>query len=357
MSSFTVTFAPAGAQVTCSDGESVLEAALAAGFFPNHSCRRGQCNSCEAKVLSGEVVYPDGFVPEGVRPDRVLTCMVRPASDVVLDAPEVSATAGQRVVQTGARVVEVRHASADVAIVRLQVPPAAGFDFEPGQYVDVVLRDGARRSYSMANAPASDGIIEWHVRALPGGRFSNHVYDKLKARDMLRIEGPFGTFMLQQTDAPMILLASGTGLAPILSMLRAHGDRIAARGAVLYWGGARAGDLYGLSDLAVALARYPGIGFVPVLSAPEPDWTGRTGFVHQAVAEDFADMSKHEVYACGNPLMVDAARHVFVHDNALPEAHFFSDAFVTVRTPPASAVSGPSDAPVRRGAGLVGETL
>jgi CDP-4-dehydro-6-deoxyglucose reductase len=331
MGMFTLRFAPSGAQVACSSDTSLLDAALAAGYFPRHSCRRGECNACEARVLSGEVAYPAGFEPEGVSAGHILTCQARPCGDLIVVAPEVVATPGQRVVQAGARVLEVTRVSADVATVRLQVPLEAGFAFEPGQYVDVVLRDGARRSYSMAGAPDLDGGIEWHVRALPEGRFSNHVYHKLKPRDMLRIEGPFGSFMLRPGEAPLILLASGTGYAPIRAMLRAHGERIAQRGAVLYWGGNRLADLYALDDVDALLRRHPGLRFVPVLSGVEPGWRGRTGFVHEVVAQDFPDLSGHEVYACGNPLMVDAARQVFIRDNGLHDGNFFSDAFITRR--------------------------
>ena len=323
-----MTFAPAGARVECGADTSLLDAALAAGYFPHHSCRLGECNACEAKVLCGEVAYPAGFEPEGVGSGHVLTCQARPRSDVTLHSPEVAATPRHRVVQSGARVLDVRYASGDVAVVRLQLPPSLRFGFTPGQYVDVVLRDGTRRSYSMANAPCDEGIVEWHVRAVPGGRFSNHVYRKLKPRDMLRIEGPFGSFMLQPTAAPLILLASGTGFAPIQSMLHAHGERIAARGAVLYWGGNRLSDLYALADIEALQRRHPGLRFVPVLSSPEEGWRGRTGFVHAAVAQDFPDLARHEVYACGNPLMVDAARATFVRECGLDERNFFSDAFV-----------------------------
>ncbi len=332
MSEYILTFAPSGAIVQCSSESSLLDSALGAGYFPRHSCRRGECNACEARVLSGEVVYPEGFEPEDVRAGHILTCQARACSDVVVEAPEVSAMPGQRVIQTGARVVDVKRVSGDVAIVRMQVPPGTGFSFEPGQYVDVVLRDGTRRSYSMANAPDAEGIIEWHVRALPQGRFSNHVYQKLKPRDMLRIEGPFGSFMLQPTEAPIILVGSGTGFAPICAMLKAHGARISQRRAVLYWGGYRLTDLYALEEVDALQRRHPGLRFVPVLSEPDAGWEGRTGFVHEAVAWDYPDMTGYEVYACGNPLMVDAARKVFTHNNGLSEHDFFSDAFITRRS-------------------------
>lgn len=329
MSEYKLRIEPAGVDIPCAPGSTLLDAALAAGHFPHHSCRRGQCNACEAPLKSGSISYPDGFKPEGVREGCVLTCQARAESDVVIDAPEVSATPGQRVVQTGARVVEVERVTADVARVSLQIPPATGFSFKAGQYVDVVLRDGSRRSYSMANAPRDDGVIEWHIRVLPDGRFSNHVYNALKPRDMLRIEGPFGAFTLNPSRAPMILLASGTGYAPIAAILKAHAAEVAQRGAVLYWGGVRQSDLYAFEEAKGWEQTYPGFRFVPVLSGSEPGWTGRTGFVHEAVSADFPDMSRHEVYACGNPLMVDAARHTFVRGNGLAPEKFFSDAFIT----------------------------
>lgn len=329
MSAFKLRIEPAGVEIACDDNGSLLDAALAAGYFPQHSCRRGQCNACEAQLTVGEVDYPEGFRPEGVREGCILTCQARACSDVTIVAPEVLPTPGQRVVQTGARVLEVDRVSRDVARVVLQVPPAAGFSFQPGQYVDVVLRDGSRRSYSMANAPTDAGLVEWHVRAVPDGRFSNYVYQSLKPRDMLRIEGPFGAFTLRKSVAPIVLLASGTGYAPIAALLKAHKAEIMLRGAVLYWGGARLTDLYALDEAQEWQNEHSSFRFVPVLSGNEPGWSGRTGFVHEAVVADFPDLSRHEVYACGNPLMVDAARHTFTRETGLNPENFFSDAFVT----------------------------
>lgn len=329
MTAFKLRIEPAGVEIPCSAEGSLLDAALAAGYFPRHSCRRGQCNACETRVVSGDVCYPDDFEPEGVRDGYVLSCQARCVTDVTIEAPEVASTAGQRIVQTGARVLDVDRVSADVAHVRLSVPPESGFAFQAGQYVEVILRDGSRRSYSMANAPDGNGTIEWHVRAVPEGRFSNHVYRTLKQRDLLRIEGPFGTFMLRDTVAPIILLATGTGYAPIAAMLKTHSAEIVERGAVLYWGGARLADLYAYDEVRAWEQVHPGFRFVPVLSGDEPGWTGRKGFVHEVVAADFPDLSRHEVYACGNPLMVEAARHTFTQANRLPTTSFFSDAFVT----------------------------
>lgn len=324
-----VIFMPNRATVACEEGQSILDAALHAGYFPKHSCRRGECHACSARVVGGRISYPTGFVPEGVSEGQCLTCMAIPQGEVVIEAPEVSATPGHRVVQAGARVIAADRVSHDVTVVRLQVPPGADFDFQAGQYCDVVMRDGARRSYSMANAPDGSGVVEWHVRALPKGRFSNHVYTALKPRDMLRIEGPFGAFMLSDSPKPVILLASGTGYAPIAAIMKAHGSALRERGAALYWGGRRLEDLYAVSEAQAWHEASDNLHFVPVLSEPDDDWKGRAGFVHDAVAQDFPDMNGVEVYACGNPLMVEAARTTFTKEHGLPGDAFFSDAFVT----------------------------
>ena len=192
----------------------------------------------------------------------------------------------------------------------------------------MLLKDGARRSYSMANSPAEEGVIEWHVRRMEGGRFSPHAYDKLKAGALLRIEGPFGTFVLQQGDAPVVLLASGTGYAPIAALLKTHGAELARRKAVLYWGGRTWQDLYAVASVEAWEQQYPGIRLVPVLSDADAEWNGRTGLVHAAVLADLPDLSQHEVYACGNPLMIDAARNSFTTQAGLSPGRFFADAFV-----------------------------
>lgn len=327
--SFVVKFEPSNVELRCGEEATILDSALAVGYFPKHSCRRGECRACETRVLSGKVRYASGGDPEGLKPDHCLTCLAIPAGDVVLDAPELSSTPGRRIVKVGARVIGIERVSDDVALVRSQMPEDSGFNFDPGQYVDVVLRDGARRSYSMANAPGPDGQIEWHVRAMPGGKFSQHVYRNLKLRDLLRVEGPFGSFTLHDTSAPLVFLASGTGYAPIASMMRARHDSIVKRGATFYWGARREEDLYAMDEVLGWEKSARNLKFVPVLSEPGPDWTGRTGFVHEAVRKDHPDLSGYEVYACGNPLMVDAARYTFLRECQLSKDSFFSDSFVT----------------------------
>ncbi|MDD2547694.1 MAG: FAD-binding oxidoreductase [Burkholderiaceae bacterium] len=328
---FQIRLEPHGGSFSCAADQTVLDAAIAAGYWLPHSCRAGTCNSCHLTLDAGTVrnaePAPEGAdaVPEG----ECRTCQAFPLGDLVLHAPTVPQAPGQRVVTAGARVLEVERPSADVAIVRLQVPAASGFRFQAGQYADVLLKDGARRSYSLANVPNEDGLLEWHVRRMDGGRFSPHAYDKLKARDLLRIQGPYGTFVLHDSPAPIVLLASGTGYAPIASLLQTHAEAIAQRGAVLYWGGRQWSDLYAIDSVPAWEARFPGVRLVPVLSEPGADWQGRTGFVHAAVLQDLPDLSGHAVYACGNPLMIDAARAAFTTQGGLPPGHFYCDAFIT----------------------------
>jgi CDP-4-dehydro-6-deoxyglucose reductase len=331
---YNIRLEPGGGSFACRDDQSVLDAAAQAGYWLPHSCRAGSCGSCTMPVLAGSFEHlPQGAdsalkeLPAG----SCLACQALPTSDLVLDAPNVPAEPGQRIVKVLARVTEVTRPSADVVVVRAQVPPAGGWAFQAGQYADLILRDGARRNYSMANAPNDRGEIEWHIRRIEGGRFSTHAYDALKPREMLRIEGPYGHFTLQEGDAPVLLLASGTGYAPIAALLRTHGAELARRRAVLYWGGRRRADLYAVADEAAWRAEHPGVGLVPVFSevdAADAAETGRRGFVHEAVLQDWPDLSAHEVYACGNPAMVDAARAAFVQRAGLPATRFHSDAFI-----------------------------
>lgn len=324
---FPVRVAPNGATFDCAADQTLLDAAVNAGIWLPHSCKSGTCGTCELPISVGAVAYAEGI--EAPASGACRTCQARPLSHVELVAPTVPKEPGQRVVTTGGRVVGIHRPSEDVTVVRIQLPTASGFKFRPGQYADVLMKDGSRRSYSMANRPDEEAVVEWHIRRMEGGRFSTHAYDRLKEKDLLRIQGPFGTFVLSEKAGPIVFLASGTGYAPIASMLQSHQSEIATRGAVLYWGGRRLSDLYDVVSVEDWQQRFPGVRLIPVLSEPQEQWRGRTGFVHQAVLDDLPDLSGHEVYACGNPLMVDAARSAFTTQAGLPADSFHSDSFVT----------------------------
>ncbi|HQP68543.1 MAG TPA: CDP-6-deoxy-delta-3,4-glucoseen reductase, partial [Quisquiliibacterium sp.] len=234
------------------------------------------------------------------------------------------------------RVSWIERVAADVAVIRLQLPANERLQYLAGQYVELILRDGARRSYSMACAPHLAEQLELHIRHMPGGRFTDMVFGAvqpaLKERDILRIEGPMGTFFLREDSTkPMVLLASGTGFAPIKALIEHAIHKGVRRPMTLYWGGRRPADLY-MNDLCARWAReLPDFRYVPVVSdaLPEDGWTGRTGFVHRAVMADFPDLSGHQVYACGAPVVVESARTDFVASCRLPEDEFFADAFTS----------------------------
>jgi CDP-4-dehydro-6-deoxyglucose reductase len=220
-------------------------------------------------------------------------------------------------------------------LLRMQLPANDPLRYHAGQYMEFILRDGSRRSYSMANAPHTQVDkpgIELHLRHLPGGKFTDHVFTAMKEKDILRMEGPFGSFFLREdSDKPMILLASGTGLAPIKAIIEHLQFKHSQRNAVLYWGCRSKADLY-LHDWALEAAKaLPNLKYIPVLSEPKPEdaWTGRTGLVHQAVMHDHPNLMNHQVYACGAPIMVESAHKDFVARCGLPDDEFYADSFTS----------------------------
>ena len=229
------------------------------------------------------------------------------------------------------RVEKVDRPADDVAVIYLKLPAGERLQFLAGQYIDILMKDGKRRSFSMANAPHDDQFLQLHVRKTPGGAFSRYVFEEMKERAILRFEGPLGTFYLREdSDKPYIFVAGGTGFAPIKAQLEHlfhHGED---RPIVLYWGARSRRDLY-LHDLPMRWQQeQPNFTYIPVLSdaLPEDAWQGRGGLVHQAVLDDFADLSGYQVYACGAPIMVDSAREAFVRTRGLAEDEFFADSFV-----------------------------
>jgi CDP-4-dehydro-6-deoxyglucose reductase len=231
------------------------------------------------------------------------------------------------------RVQKLERLAPDVTMIHLRLPANERLQFLAGQYIDILTKSGLRRSLSLANAPHDDEVLQLHLRNY-GGPFSNYVFNTLKEKDILRFEGPLGTFFLHEdSDKPLILLASGTGFAPIKAIIEHTLHKKINRPMTLFWGCRVRADLY-LNDLAESWAREHGIQYIPVLSEALPDdnWTGRSGFVHRAVMEDFPNMSGHQVYACGAPIVIESALSDFTERCKLPPDDFFSDAF----TPSAS---------------------
>ncbi|HMN74611.1 MAG TPA: CDP-6-deoxy-delta-3,4-glucoseen reductase [Burkholderiaceae bacterium] len=337
--SYTVTLRPSGIDFEVEPDETVLAAAIRQGIGLPYGCRDGACGSCKSRLLGGQVLLGEhqhkALSIEEEACGYTLTCKAKALGDLEIEARTVVGAGDYPPRKMPCRVTSISKAAADVAIVKLQLPANEAFRYRAGQYIEFILEGSMRRSYSMANAPHTQSAApgaELHIRHMPGGRFTDHVFTRMAARDILRIEGPFGSFFLREDSAkPIVLLASGTGFAPIkaiIDQLRFIGSE---RSAVLYWGCRRRADLY-LHDWALqAAAELPWLRYVPVLSeaTPEDGWTGRTGFVHTAVMSDLPDLSAHQVYACGTPAMVAAAERDFVSRCKLPAEEFYADAFTS----------------------------
>ena len=348
-----VTLQPSGLQFDVEQGESILAAALRQGYVLPYGCRNGACGSCKGKVLSGAVDYGiyqrKALSDEEKAQGKALFCQAKPLGDLEIEARTIGATKDIEVKKLPCRVQKLERVADDVMVLHLKLPANERLQFLAGQYLEFLLKDGSRRSFSMANAPHDDELIQLHVRHVPGGQFTDHVFGKMKERDILRMEGPLGTFFLREDSAkPIVFVASGTGFAPIKAVIEHALHKDIARPMVLYWGGRRPKDLYMDALPRQWAAEHPDrFSYVPVISdaLPEDGWTGRTGFVHRAVMEDFPNLSEHQVYACGVPIMVDSERRDFVQKCALPELEFYADSFTTqadLADPAQPAVVAPS---------------
>ena len=336
---FKVSVQPAGLTFDVSRDEAILPAAIRAGVGLPYGCRDGACGSCKSRLVDGRVIHgahqAKALSAAEEQAGWILTCCAMPQTDCVVQARTVAGAGEYPALKMPARVAALTRPAPDVAVIRLQLPATVAFKYRAGQYVEFILRDGARRSYSMANAPEHLGeppVIELHLRHMPGGKFTEHVFGAMKERDILRLEGPFGSFFLrEETSKPVVLLASGTGFAPIRAIIEHMRAQGSARPAVLYWGCRTQADLYQHDWALAAAASMPNLRYIPVLSeaGPEQGWHGRTGFVHQAVMADLPDLSGHEVYACGAPVMVDSAQRDFVAQCGLPEDAFYADSFTS----------------------------
>ena len=337
---FQVTVQPSQHQFPADPDKSVLDAALAAGILLPYSCRSGACSTCKARVVSGTVDAGHSaaqiLTPEEIHEGFTLLCQARATSDLVIESREIRLASDIQIRKLPSRVTSIVRPAADVAVLQLQLPATESFRFYAGQYVEIILKDGKRRSYSMANPPHAAAALELHIRHLPGGLFTDHVFGagatQMKEREILRVEGPFGSFFLREdSDLPIVMLASGTGFAPIKAIVEHMIHQNIQRPVALYWGGRRPADLY-MNELAQQwAASLPNFKFIPVISdaLPEDGWSGRTGFVHRAVMEDFPSLMGHQVYACGAPIVVESARREFVAQCGLPDEAFFADSFTS----------------------------
>ncbi|AVL70779.1 CDP-6-deoxy-L-threo-D-glycero-4-hexulose-3-dehydrase reductase [Oligella urethralis] len=340
--SYKVEVMPSGHQFTVKEGQIILDAALDAGVILPYSCRSGSCISCKGKVVAGD--YDPGIGTEQMMsPDEMaegytLFCQTTAQSDLVIESLEVRLETDIITRKMPARVLKMDRLNDDVMLVQLQMPSTEPFRYYAGQYLDFIFKDNVRRSYSIAVAPEEGKVLELHIRHMPGGMFTDRLFGvgerPIKEREILRIEGPLGTFFLrEESDKPMIFVASGTGFSPIKALMEDIIAKDIQRPITFYWGGRRPKDLYMNALVEQWAADLPFFNYIPVVSdaLPEDQWQGRTGFVHQAVLDDVEDLSGYQVYACGAPIVVESARKSFINEKGLPETEFFADAFTSAK--------------------------
>jgi CDP-4-dehydro-6-deoxyglucose reductase len=333
---FHITVQPSGHQFACEADETVLAAAIRAGIGLPYGCKNGACGSCKGKVVSGAVEHrahqQRALSDEEKAQGYSLFCCATASADLVIEAREVGGSTDYPVRKMPSRVAHIERVAPDVAVITLQLPANEALAYRAGQYIEFLLRDGKRRSYSMANAPSLDAPLTLHIRYMAGGLFTEQVFNTMKERDILRFEGPHGSFFLrEESDKPIVLLASGTGFAPVKALMEHMIHLKSTRPVSLYWGGRRPLDLYMHALCEQWAATLPHVRYVPVVShaLPEDHWSGRTGFVHAAVMQDLPDLSGYQVYACGAPIVVDSARRDYVAECGLPPDEFFADAFTS----------------------------
>jgi len=330
---FKICIRSSGREFTAEEKETVLAAALRHGVMLPYSCRSGACGTCKGKLVSGEVDYgtyePKAMSAAEKENGHALFCQAKPLSDLVIEAKEIAAAKDIPIRILPARVVQMEKLADDVMRLSLKLAEGQRLQYLAGQYIDILLSGNQRRSFSLATSPLSDELLQLHIRHVPGGHFTGHVFEKMKEKDLLRFQGPFGMFFLREdSERPAILIAGGTGFAPIKSILEYAFAQGIQRPLHLYWGVRAKRDLY-LPDLPQAWAKqHSNFKFTPVLSEPKPEdhWSGRQGWVHEAVAEDHPDLSRHEVYASGPPPMIDAIKGM-VKKHRLPEDRLYYDSF------------------------------
>jgi CDP-4-dehydro-6-deoxyglucose reductase len=328
-----VTIQSSGHQFQVKPSQTVLQAAIDAGVNLPYSCRNGACGTCKGKIISGKVTHDDyqnsAMTEAELEAGNSLFCCARPLEDLVIECREIAGIHGIKPRILPARVLKKEKLSHDIMSLFLQLPSSERLQFMAGQYVEFILKDGKRRAFSLANAPHDDAALELHLRLIPGGTFTEYVFNEMPEKAILRIEAPFGTFYLREESAkPIIFVAGGTGFAPIKGIIEHMIHTQSPRQILLYRGVRSLEDLY-MDELCKRWAEHmPNINYIPVLSEPKPEdnWHGRTGFVHQAVLADIEDLSSFQAYVCGAPVMVDVAHKAFV-EQGLNADEFFSDAF------------------------------
>jgi CDP-4-dehydro-6-deoxyglucose reductase, E3 len=330
-----LTILPSGQQIAMNDDETILDAAMRGGFNMAYGCKNGACGSCKGKVITGEVTHGDHAESALTAMERengyALFCCASSSSDITIECKEVTASKDIQIKTLPCRVQSIDKVSHDVAVLSLKLPSSEKLAFMAGQYIDIHTKNGKKRSFSIANAPHDAEYLQLHIRHVAGGEFSDYVWNTMKEREIMRFTGPLGSFFLREdSDKPILLIATGTGFAPIKGILEHAFNNGIQREIVLYWGARTLADIYMPELPSEWQHTHPNFTFIPVLSEPSDvdAWNGRTGLVHEAVMNDFANLESYQVYACGAPVMVEAA-YTHCVSRGLPNDEFFSDAFFT----------------------------
>lgn len=342
--SYQITVADTDITFPCEAAQTVLDAAETAGWSIPYSCRKGVCTTCAGGLRTGELTVRGNGTVRGPQHD-VLLCRAVPCTDVEITPKRIASRRPPVRKTITATVYRIRRPTRRITLLDLRFPIGLRAPFRAGQYLTVLLPDGDSRLYSLANSPQHNDGAQLHVRTEPGGRFSDTTLATLATGDTLTVELPYGEFSLDpDSDEPVIFLATGTGFAPIKSIIEDQIARRRDRTIHLYWGARDEADLY-WGDLAAHWARQqPWFRFTPVLSRPTRTWNGATGWVQHAVLHDHPDLRGHQVYACGNQQMTTEALTHFTSTAELTEDRFHSDAFVPSGDPvaPPSATARPN---------------
>lgn len=330
--SYTVTLVPGSRTISVNEDESILDAALRAGINLPHSCRGGSCGSCRAHVSGGEVHYPlgmpAGLTDEEVAQGMVLLCQARARGDLTAHGRAVSLIGTPAVRRLPCRIEQMERAALDVMVLQLRLPSVERLEYLAGQYLDIVQRGGRRRSFSLASPPSADQHLELHIRHVPGGSFTDEVFSSFHEKTLLRIEGPLGGFFLREDSTrPILMLAGGTGFAPIKSMLAHMMEKAFDRRVHFFWGARRKVDLYQHDLVEQWQHTLDNFLYTPVLSETGDDgWLHPRGWVHEALIEHYPKLAGYDVYMAGPPPMIEAARRAFAAAG-LPEEQLFFDSF------------------------------
>jgi CDP-4-dehydro-6-deoxyglucose reductase, E3 len=327
---YTVLVKPHGRRITVAADRPILEGALAAGLNLPHSCKSGHCSSCRVRLQAGEIEYPDGRVPLGLtaqeaQAGNILLCQARARSDLVVEARLIASVTDVEIKTLPCRIAQLTPLAPDVMQVFLRLPAVEALKFHPGQYLDILLDRGRRRSFSIASPPHDSDLLELHVRRVPGGGFTDGLFGTSPVGSLLRIEGPIGQFVYQENSSPLLMIAGGTGFAPLKSMLRHMLEGGIDRPIHLYWGARQSHDVYEEAQVLEWARQNPQLRFTVVLSeatrteAPHH----RLGWVHEAVLADHLSLEPFDVYAAGPPALIEAIRTSFPPRGVRQDRLFF----------------------------------